>query len=303
MPWWISLVVVIFTLWQNSYFECYAYKGFLKKEKVIKEKSFSLISYNVNLAYKEFNTHKSAEQIAYYLNDINADFILLQEYNPLLYPELQQFLSAKYNYSSPYVLADRYKTVFSKYPICEYVQLNNGKKREQKVLDEDRRYLPICGMKILTDRGELHICNCHLQSNNLSPALRAFRQQKLSIRLFFKTSIQSLFDGMDKRYEQALILRQYLNWNKKPTLICGDLNDVSGSRTLRLLRGKEMKDAWWNKGKGKGTTLKILGICLRLDHILYNKSIEIDEIKNGESGLSDHRPIICKFHLLSNNRS
>lgn len=52
------------------------------------------------------------------------------------------------------------------------------------------------------------------------------------------------------------------------------------------------------KGGGFGFTLATKGMRWRLDHVLNSDGIKIDSIKVGCTGLSDHRLLICKFHLL-----
>jgi len=297
---WVTALLTIFLLCLNSYFECYAYKGLFKHSNEKNYQTISILSFNVNLAYKEFSTEVKATNITEYLIQKNADVVLLQEYNPHLFPVLQKKLSEIYRYGNINQYADRYKSVFSKYPICEYVQIKDDSEPPGGIVGaEDRDYLPICGMLMKVCNDEFYIVNCHLHSNNYSPALRKFLCHELTVIDFIKAIFASLLQGINKRVYQVRALRNYLkSIDDKPVVICGDMNDVSGSSVLKIIRGKNLKDAWWMKGFGMGYTLDTMGMKWRLDHILYSDSLVIDAIEVDKVNFSDHRPVLCKFHLL-----
>ncbi len=153
-------------------------------------------------------------------------------------------------------------------------------------------------MMVTVDGKELYVVNCHLHSNKFSSALRNLRRKEVSLLQFLKEAISLLSHGIKVRNQQARILKEHLRGKKCPLLICGDMNDVSGSTVIKMMKSKALKDAWWQKGFGFGFTLAAKGMRWRLDHILYSNDIEIDSIKIGCSGVSDHRPLVCKFQLL-----
>ena len=298
-PLWIPVVICVLLFSFNAYYECFAYKGLRFPKSDVASHTLTFVSYNVNLAYKELSTDEKAQKIADYLLEEDADLVLLQEYNPQLFPVVQQNLVKKYQYGSPYQLADRYKTVYSKYPISDYKQLEDERKADERVVgSEDRGYLPICGMVITFDDEKLYVVNCHLHSNNFSSALRKLRRKEVTFLLFFKEAISLLLHGIETRERQTRILAEHLKGINLPLLICGDMNDVSGSIVMKMLKGKALKDAWWQKGLGFGFTLATKGMRWRIDHILYSDDFKIDSINIGRSGLSDHRPLICECHLL-----
>lgn len=298
-PLWIAVILCAILFCINAHYECFAYKGLRLSKSNDAPRALTLVSFNVNLAYKELSTDEKAKKIADYLLDVDADFVLLQEYNPQLFPVVQQKLENKYQYGSPYQLSDRYKAVYSKYLISEYIQLEDDRKADERVLgSEDRGYLPICGMTIAVDGKDFYVVNSHLHSNNFSSALRKLRRKEFSLFHFFKEAISLLSHGIKVRERQVRILKKHLRGITFPLLICGDMNDVSGSTVMKMMTGNVLKDAWWQKGFGFGFTLATKGMRWRLDHISYSNGIKIDSIKVGRSGLSDHRPLICKFHLL-----
>lgn len=302
-PLWISAILGCLLVLINSYSKCYAYKGLFGTKSESNVQCVSLVSYNVNLAYNDLSTPEKADEIANYLLEKDVDIVLLQEYNPQIFPVLQQKLEGKYQYGSPYQLADRYKAVFSKYPISDYIQLKEYKTKGDGVIgDEDRRYLPICGMTVAVNGNLLNMINCHLHSNNFSPALRQLRHNEISLLLFIKKIFCSLLQGIEERKKQVKTLRNHLSGCRQPIIICGDMNDVSGSSVLDILTGKDLYDAWWMQGIGIGYTLCKQVMRWRLDHILFSKGIKIDSISVEKKDMSDHRPLLCKFQLVNSNQ-
>ena len=86
----------------------------------------------------------------------------------------------------------------------------------------------------------------------------------------------------------------------------GDMNDISGSYTLRrieaaeLLRqgSAELADAWWKGGFGYGTTYHDPGLRLRLDHILYDEDrLTLSDIKVIDTDASDHNALVDGFRI------
>lgn len=301
LPTWACLFSIALLLLFNRHFKCFAYKGLYNKNVKVHVGSFTLITYNVNLAYKELSTQDKAERIAAYLLKCNADIVLLQEYNPNLFPVLHQNLSVVYPYGSPFEKADRYKAIYSKYPISDFVQLTDHEDVGQNMAcdgDENRRFLPICGMKVGFDGHEVYIVNCHLHSNNFSPALRSFKQGYLTAFGLLKESIKHLNDGILIRERQINSLVLHLKAIRLPILICGDLNDVCGAKSFRRLEKISLKDTWWEKGIGFGSTVKVLWMRWRLDHVLCTNDIEIEKVRIGKKDLSDHKPLICMFNLI-----
>lgn len=261
----------------------------------------SLVSYNVNLAYNDLSTPEKAENIANYLFEKDVDIVLLQEYNPQIFPILQQKLEKKYRYGSPYQLADRFKAVFSKYPISDFIQLKSPLTIDVEENEgEDRSYFPICGMKVIVGDKSFYLVNCHLHSNNLSTALREYRRNELSLVAFIMMMFSSLSQGIQERKQQVKSLREHISDIRHPLVICGDMNDVNGSSVMNFLRGNNLFDAWWTKGTGLGFTLSMKAMKWRLDHILVSDGIKIKSILVDKTDMSDHRPLLCKFQLIAN---
>lgn len=78
------------------------------------------------------------------------------------------------------------------------------------------------------------------------------------------------------------------------------MNDVSGSYTICTLQdGLGLKDAWWQGGTGFGFTYHGYGVMrFRLDHILYNKYLDLQNVSTPHVGYSDHWPVVADFFVL-----
>lgn len=297
---WELLLCVTIVICANLYFETFSYKGMLvnsNREK--REPTIRVISYNVNLAYTELNTNENAVRIADFLVEQDADVILLQEYNPHFFPELQKIISINYPYEAPYTLGNRYKVVFSKYPIDSFEQLkdnycstNNNKYNRS---EEDLDYLPICVASIIVGQKKISFVNCHLQSNNYSPLVREFKNSNISFTNLLVGIFANIKTGGEQRNHQIKALMSYLEQSTNPVLICGDFNDVNGSSCISLIKNSLYKDAWWENGWGFGYTVRSLFMKWRIDHIFYNQFVIIREIKIGKFHCSDHYPVICNF--------
>lgn len=113
--------------------------------------------------------------------------------------------------------------------------------------------------------------------------------------------------GYEARLLGAELIREEIEHTDIPIIVCGDMNDLSGSPSLRKICGgsTHLRDAWWEKGFGFGFTFSGKGMRFRLDHVLYSCGVELAGVKLTEKGLgvSDHRGVIVKVGLTSPSHS
>ena len=77
----------------------------------------------------------------------------------------------------------------------------------------------------------------------------------------------------------------------------GDLNDVGGSPTVKVLEDAGLSDAWWKGGFGYGATIH-RPLPYRIDHIMYSDRVKLLHIEVVDSeGLSDHNALYAEFEL------
>lgn len=272
--------------------------------------SIRILTYNINRAHSISKNKGTTQGLIRFIERQEADVILLQEYNHQLYPEVRERLSSVY----PYGLEsegknDRFKSVFSKYPIEDYEQLwvGVGDSRYEllqhawycKSRDGDREVLPVCSMVVKVGDKRLRIVNCHLMSNNYSVAIRNVRKKGRSLIHAILPIMARMDYGYAVRKLQAEAICQHLAGCKEAAVVvCGDFNDISGSTTLRTILKTGLKNAWWQKGCGFGFTFHGMKLRLRLDHSLYSpKGLNLAKTYVPHSCTSDHDPLICDFIL------
>ena len=100
---------------------------------------------------------------------------------------------------------------------------------------------------------------------------------------------------MAQRAKGAEVLTCDVSQTKKPIIVLGDMNDVGGSKTIRLIKSSGLKDAWWEGGFGYGATIH-KPLPYRIDHIFYSNELKLNRVKVVSSeGLSDHDAVFAEF--------
>ncbi len=251
------------------------------------KRSFKVLTYNLNRAYDSSINRGTDQEALELIKAQDADIVLLQEFNPFLYEEIHNGLRAIYPFGSQDGEGSRFKSVYSRYPVLEYQQL-----------ESKREVFPICSMKFNIDGRICRIVNCHLQSNNFSKVYREWRNNSLGLLKAIRKTIALIQEGNISRQYQVDALLEHLKDHKEPALVCGDFNDVGGSIALKKLKSAYLMDAWWNMGNGYGFTFWGLHLRFRLDHILYSSDNLIpSDIRVVPSVSSDHRPLVATFNI------
>lgn len=111
-----------------------------------------------------------------------------------------------------------------------------------------------------------------------------------------KTILSKIIKAYRYRSSQAEKVREEIDKSPHPVIICGDFNDVPNSYTYFTIKG-DLKDAFICKGAGIGKTLRILGPTLRIDYILIDKSLAINQFNKFNVPYSDHYPIMADISV------
>lgn len=279
--WEWSLLLSVCAVLLNWCSETYALHLF--KRNVINY-DFRVLSFNINRAYEHSVNKGTTEDLIDLILRQDADIILLQEYNSEIYSQIQDRLVEVYPYGNGEDGHSRYKSCFSRYQILSC---------EQLVHEGD--LLPICRMIFDMSGRKLQLFNCHLQSNNYSVGVRNLKNKKTGLLKTICQIFQSLYYGYQNRKMQVKVLNSYMG-TEYPTVVCGDFNDISGSKTLRLLQSKNLSNAWWKGGYGFGFTFHGMRLRFRLDHALYSPiSLCLANVFIPHSDVSDHYPLVCDF--------
>ncbi len=110
------------------------------------------------------------------------------------------------------------------------------------------------------------------------------------------SSHHGLTEGYERRQKEADALYEIIEEESGPVIVLGDMNDISGSYTIRRIQETGLSDAWWEGGLGYGSTFHNKWLRLRLDHILYKDSkLDLQYVKVIDSDLSDHNALVAGF--------
>jgi len=142
---------------------------------------------------------------------------------------------------------------------------------------------------ILKEQDTIRIYNIHLESLGINPKEEELTQEnseKLRIRLEKGFKIQA---------NQASLILQHQEKIKYKSIICGDFNNTAYSWVYKKLKTNK-NDAFEEAGIGFGKTYEF-AFPLRIDFILTDERIEVNNFKTYDVKLSDHYPIMARLNF------
>ncbi len=156
---------------------------------------------------------------------------------------------------------------------------------------------------VLANADTLRVFNIHLQSlkfnrSNFQYLDHPHFKSDSSLQNS-KNIISKLKSGFLKRSLQANTIKNEMNKSPYPVIICGDFNDVPNSYAYSKI-GKNMQNAFVEKGAGIGRTFSKIAPTLRIDNIFTDKNFTIDQYVRIKKELIDHYPIIADITVTSN---
>lgn len=253
----------------------YSFEG----KKVLLNNDVKIMSYNVRM----FNVYKSIEDgnipqsIYEFVNTKNPDILCLQEFSK------SENLGFKYDYQFVKVNPQENfgQAIFSKYKIINSGSLNFPKSNNNAIFAD-----------IIKNNDTIRIYNVHLETLKTNPKEEIFsteNSEKLRIRL------QNSFKKQNNQVK--LIVEHQTNLNHK-SIICGDFNNTAFSWAYHQLKeGKN--DAFEVAGKGFGKTYNY-PFPFRIDFILVDEKIEINNFRTYNVEYSDHFPIMARINFSNN---
>lgn len=270
----VAVFCLLYNIFTNSF--TLSYIG----AKQANVKMTRVMSYNVNTMFRHYENLQNWRKIVHFIDRLKPDIILPQEFSFYGGDSLRNALNVRYPYNSKMLYGDRYymtDMVFSRYPIVKLDYLLGFGKT-------------IYEMDINVDGKVIKVVNCHLHSNNFTSEVESGEHKFL----------QKLKEGYNERAKEVDdIVDSLKSCTNVPLIVCGDMNDVSGSYTIRSLQDSlNLKDAWWQGGTGFGFTYHGYGVMrFRLDHILYNKYLKLQNVSVPHVGYSDHWPVVADFEI------
>jgi len=131
---------------------------------------------------------------------------------------------------------------------------------------------------------------------------RGILQLRLDVRgrevIFMSTHIDHRPDDSERVLNTETMGQLVTNYSGTPILLCGDFNDVPGSRTYEKLAALFV-DSWKVAGTGPGLTIPAERPNKRIDYIWISRDSTILPLKMWvpESQASDHLPIVAELEF------
>ena len=277
----IAIAFVCFSFILNYMTETYAFKSAFRPAINV-GKRIRIMSYNIHNNGVYFDkTPDGIDSLMAFVKKESPDIIFLTEYWKYRRPELAAKLHELYPYCSAYVFDKPDHTDFF---LCSRFPVSNVHRFEKRGLKQ----MLVHGVDVDIDGRKIKLIGCHLQSNNLS------KKQKSRTG---GTYWDNLKNGYEMRQRQVERIRDSVASYDCPLIVMGDMNDISGSYTLRTLKQAGLKDAWWERGLGYGATYVALWIGWRLDHIMCSKEFEVGKVSVFNVPYSDHKPILADLYM------
>lgn len=252
----------------------YFYTSYDKKDNQIR-----ILSYNIKYNSEYLRNNKdSFSALISFIQQQDADILVLPESrinstNKNLRKKLDKIYP--YNLGSEYEANEFYLEtyVFSRYPIINVKQYDN-------------RYIYEVDIN-LSDNYTIKLLACHLESNQSNSSFRKG-----------EGFIKNIKKGYETRNKEAKMICDSLSLYPGPLIIAGDLNDISGSKSLNTLQEElNLSDAWWKSGFGYGATSFSKHLYFRLDHILFSHHFKSTSIEIPKVDFSDHYPIVTNLEI------
>ena len=244
---------------------------------------FSLMSYNVRMfnAYEWSDRKDIPEKITGFINEKNPDILCVQEHYigaaelANVYPYEYVKLKGKN--------AEFGSAIFSKFPIISQGSLD---------FPHDGNNNAIYSDVVINKKDTVRVINVHFQSLMIKPGIDDLKKEdskKLLGRIGYGFSLQQ---------EQAEMLMDHLKQSPYKTVIAGDFNNTSFSYIYNLIKQDgRFKDAFLEAGSGFGKSFDLNYFPLRIDFLLIENGLSINEFKKFDIKYSDHYPVLTKIGL------
>lgn len=314
-----ALVLAVVTLALNSATEQIPIR--MRRDVTPSEKGESTIrvfEYNICAKAEYYPIHHQPEFVDFVLGQ-DADLLFLPENTAGVAVDLEQRLKEAYPYSLHSFKEFEYpRSSYADYSIYSRFQLSDYRnyKLDNKQLLADHPYLDSVAVMDMGTHfmayevtAQIHgravtLLHLHMRSNSYDTAKSEGNRKREKAHNVY----DRLLMGYAFRAAEARIVADSLRNCPNPVLICGDMNDLSGSYALRTMQDcrrnniheehrDRLRDVWWECGQGFGFTFVDQHLWLRLDHILYSKEFKPKGVSVPRVPFSDHRPLVADFEL------
>lgn len=266
----------VFCILLSIIFSAFPYE--FNKKVISSNDELSLMTYNVHLfnKYNWINKDNIATNIMDFIHKNDPDILVFQEYSP----------SAKVSFNYPYkaVVLKGEKINFGQAIYSKHKIISKGS------VDFENSSNNAIYVDILKNKDTIRIYNIHLES------LRLGNNQELLIEEESEKIIKRLTKAFVKQQGQVEKFLLHKAQFKGKTIICGDLNNTAYSWAYHQIKN-QMNDTFIEAGTGFGKTFDFRKYPLRIDFILVDKSLEVNEHQNFTEIYSDHFPVMARIGL------
>lgn len=254
-----------------------------------------VMSFNVHL-FQHYDKHRTSfrDETIEFIRTVSPDVICFQEFYSRIRGSKQftKVLQAEGEfedyYFEPFERNDYQgygQAIFSKYPIINSGSINEHSYGVNRIIFAD----------IKRETDTLRIYNVHLRSFALQDEDKDFIQKSPSEQVKDEEKTiklgRKLKTAFTNRSQQAKTLVQHIqNDCPHPYVVMGDFNDTPMSYSVNLV-GKNMNNAFAEKGFGWGVTYFGILPIFQIDYIMSDKQIRIEDFGILKEKASDHYPI------------
>jgi endonuclease/exonuclease/phosphatase family metal-dependent hydrolase len=251
----------------------------LSEKKVLLTDDVKIMSYNVRL----FNIYKWKKEGKEETLKLVKDFIKEKDPDIICFQEFLTAYDVNFDYKYKFINNNPNKkisyfgqAIFSKYKIINSGSLNFNSVANNAIF-----------VDIVKNNDTIRIYNVHLESQKIQLDKENFGE-KDSDRLLKR--IQNTFK---KQADQAEKLIAHEKTSNYKSIICGDFNNTAFSYVYRKLKGSK-NDAFIEAGKGFGKSYDHI-FPARIDFILVDENIPVNNFKTFDIKYSDHFPILARL--------
>ncbi|MCT1526573.1 endonuclease/exonuclease/phosphatase family protein [Sphingobacterium hotanense] len=186
------------------------------------------------------------------------------------------------------------QAIFSKYPIINSGLIKKNEYGINRIIYAD----------IVKNQDTIRVYNVHLRSFGLQNEDKEFIQNPGGAGGAEETATRrvgrKLKWAFEQRSNQAESLSEHMAETHLPKIIMGDFNDTPMSYSVNLI-GKDMKNAFQEKGNGWGITHFEMLPILQIDYIFADKQFAVNNYHIIKKKLSDHYPIWADLSMHKGN--
>jgi endonuclease/exonuclease/phosphatase family metal-dependent hydrolase len=303
--WWMLSLAALLLSWQ----QITAFAGLNRSEEFTVQKNsetLRVLTWNLSSWGETSKNNRSKEDLhismASLVENQQADVLCFQEFWDKKNLRstgsvIREFKEKGYAYSyfattfiNPYYHRSGV-VIFSKYPIVDSFKYSYGKNDYA----EDLIYADI-----LVRGQKIRMFTTHLQSVRFDhdeyTAINKIKHTDETGLKDSRTIVRKLKNAYLFRGSQADFVQQKIKESPYPVIICGDFNDVPNSYTYFTIKGN-LQDAFLKKGNGLGRTFQYLSPTLRIDYILADPNLGVQQYHRLKAPYSDHYPLVADFSI------